>query len=290
MNTILQVTWDVSPEMFSVGSLTLRYYGFLFVTGFIIGYFILKRHFRIEGVSPDEVDNLTMFSFVVAVLAARFGHVFFYEPAYYLANPSKILRVWEGGVASHGAVIGLLIFLWFYARKKRWKFLWILDRLTIPGALTAALVRIGNLMNSEIYGHLTDVSWGFRFVRSSDYVSMAETMFQKPIAEIPAASLPGMHPTQIYEAIAYVLVFAVLLMIYKRKKKETPAGLLTSWFLIMLFGFRFLIEFMKEVQVSFEQDMLINMGQILSIPFVLTGIILLLNMKKLNRPVVKGKK
>jgi len=263
MNSLfLSITWDASPEMFSIGSVTLRYYGFLFVTGFIIGFFILKKHFKAEGKSPDEVDSLIVYSFLVAVLASRLGHVFFYEPAYYLANPSKILKVWEGGVASHGAVFGLILFFIYYCKKKRWNFLWLLDRVTIPGALAAAMIRIGNLMNSEIYGRDTEMSWGFIFVNKGETVPK--------------------HPTQIYEAIAYLIVFVVLILIYRKFKTKAPVGLLTSWFLILLFGFRFIIEFVKEVQVDFEASMPINMGQILSIPFVIAGIVLLMNLRRVQ--------
>lgn len=256
----MQISWDVSPEIFSVGTVTLRYYGLLFVLGFIIGYFILKRHFRFEGVASDEADSLVIWSFVFAVLGARLGHVFFYEPVYYLNNPSKILKVWEGGVASHGAVIALLLFFWFYSRKKKWKFLWLLDRVTIPGALAASLVRIGNLMNSEIYGVETQLSWGFIFLRKGETVAK--------------------HPTQIYEALVYLIIFFVLLIIYSRKKNETTPGFLTALFLILLFSARFMIEFVKQPQVAFENNMIVNMGQLLSIPFILIGIILIF---KINR-------
>jgi len=268
MNTILAVEWNVFPEMFSIGPLSLRYYGFFFVLGFIIGFFILKRQFRTEGISPDQVDNLVIASFIVAVISARLGHVFFYEPAYYLANPDKILKVWEGGVASHGAVIGLLIFFYYYARKKRWSFLWLLDRAVIPGSLVAALVRLGNLMNSEIYGHETSLPWGFIFVKKGEL-------------------LPK-HPTQIYEALAYLSLFVILLMIYRKKKGNLKPGLLTAWFLILMFSARFIIEFFKEVQVDFELGMFLNVGQLLSIPLIITGVVLLLKIRK--QPAVPASK
>ncbi len=251
---LLQISWDVSPDIFSVGTVTLKYYGILFVLGFIVGYFILKRLFRIEGVSADEVNNLVIWSFVIAVLGARLGHVFFYEPVYYLNNPSKILKVWEGGVASHGAVIALLLFFWLYSRKKKWKLLWLLDRVTIPGALAASLIRIGNLMNSEIYGIETRMRLGFIFVRKGETIAK--------------------HPTQIYEALAYFSIFIVLLLMYNTKKKTMPAGIMTGWLMILSFSSRFLIEFFKQPQVAFEENMFLNMGQLLSVPFILTGIIL----------------
>lgn len=253
---ILAVTWNVSPDIFSIGPLTVRYYGLLFALGFIIGYFIFKRYYRIEGIPIEEVDKFSIFVFIGAVIGARLGHVLFYEPDYYLEHPGEILSVWKGGLASHGGTIGLLITLWFYAKKSWSRYLWILDRMAMPTALAGAFIRLGNLMNSEIYGNETDLPWGFVFVRNGEV-------------------LPK-HPTQIYEALCYIGVFVLLWFMYNRKKMQTPRGQMIGWFMILVFGTRFFIEFVKEVQVSFEQDMIINMGQILSIPFVILGIVLLL--------------
>jgi phosphatidylglycerol---prolipoprotein diacylglyceryl transferase len=252
MSNILFITWDVSPEFFSLGPITIRYYGLLFVLGFITGYYLFKRYYRIEGIPIDEVDRLSVWVFIGAIVGARLGHILFYEPDYYLANPLDVLKVWEGGLASHGGTLGLFITLWFYASKKFPRYLWILDRMSMPTALAGAFIRLGNLMNSEIYGNQTDLSWGFIFVNDGQFVPK--------------------HPTQIYEALAYLLIFVFLLVLYNRKKINTPRGLMIGWFLILVFGVRFFIEFVKEVQVGFEQDMVLNMGQLLSIPFVLMGI------------------
>jgi phosphatidylglycerol---prolipoprotein diacylglyceryl transferase len=261
MNTILYIYWNASPELFSIGPLTIRYYGLLFVLGFITGYYIFKRIFRIEGIPLDEVDRLSVWVFIGAVAGARLGHVLFYDLAYYIENPADILKIWEGGLASHGGTIGLFITLWFYASKKFPRYLWILDRMGLATALAGAFIRIGNLMNSEIYGHDTSLPWGFIFVQDHQTVPK--------------------HPTQIYEALCYLAIFAFLWVFYHRKKAETPRGSMIGWFLILVFGTRFFIEFLKEVQVGFEENMLLNMGQILSIPFVVLGIILLVYSKKI---------
>jgi phosphatidylglycerol---prolipoprotein diacylglyceryl transferase len=256
MDTILSITWDVSPELFSLGPVVIRYYGLLFVLGFITGYYIFQRFYRIEGIPIAEVDRLSVWVFVGSVIGARLGHVFFYEPHYYLQNPLDIFKVWEGGLASHGGTIGLFITLWFYAQRKFPRYLWILDRMSLATALAGAFIRLGNLMNSEIYGHYTDLPWGFIFVRD----------FQ---------SIPR-HPTQIYEALAYFGVFIFLWVLYNRKKTLTPRGIMIGWFLILVFGARFMVEFVKEVQVGFEEGMLLNMGQILSIPFIVLGVVFLI--------------
>lgn len=254
IHSILSVTWDVSPEIFTVGKLTLRYYGVLFVLGFILGLFMLRKFFRRESIPSDEADILIVLSFFIAVISARLGHVIFYEPAYYIDHPGKIFRVWQGGVSSHGGLIGLLLFLWYYAHRKKWNYLWLLDKVAIPGALGAAFIRIGNLMNSEIYGTETNLPWGFIFVNKGETAAK--------------------HPTQIYEALAYSAVFLILLLIYNRKGRNLKKGFLSGLFLILLFSARFLIEFVKGEQTDFEASMILKMGQILSIPCILGGMIL----------------
>jgi phosphatidylglycerol---prolipoprotein diacylglyceryl transferase len=258
--SVLSITWNVSPEIFSIGPLSIRYYGLFFVLGFIFGYYIFQRYFKIEKIPIQEVDRLAVFVFIGAVLGARLGHVLFYEPQYYINNPGEILKIWQGGLASHGGTAGLLIALWFYAKKNKDKYIWILDRMSMPTALAGAFIRLGNLMNSEIYGTETSLPWGFIFVRDGQ-------------------SIPK-HPTQIYEALAYLLVFVVLWVLYNKKKIDTARGIMIGWFMILVFGARFFIEFLKEVQVGFEQDMFINMGQILSIPFIVFGIIMVIQSKK----------
>jgi prolipoprotein diacylglyceryl transferase len=193
---------------------------------------------------------------VGTVIGARLGHCLFYEPDYYLQNPLEILKIWRGGLASHGAAIGILVALWLFIRKYKKPFIWILDRIVVVVALAGALIRLGNLMNSEIYGIETALPWGFVFIKNLEVVPK--------------------HPTQIYEALTYFLIFGLLLTIYRRTDGKFRPGVLFSWFLILVFGMRFLIEFIKEDQVDFEAAMSLNMGQWLSIPFVLLGIGLLL--------------
>lgn len=257
---LLYINWDVSPEIFSIGPLSIRYYGVFFALGFLIGIMMLKRFYKIENQPLQEIDTIVMYVFLGAVLGARLGHVLFYEPGYYFQNPLEIIKIWHGGLASHGGAIGIVIALYIYSRKYKKNLLWLLDRISIPTALAGALIRLGNLMNSEIYGHPTNLPWGFVFVRNGETIPK--------------------HPTQIYEACFYVIIFVILLKMYNRVKNKNINGVIFSWFMILIFGVRFFIEFLKEVQVDFERTMLLNMGQILSLPFIFLGIILLLKSKK----------
>ncbi|MFP4620244.1 MAG: prolipoprotein diacylglyceryl transferase [Bacteroidales bacterium] len=257
----LAVTWNVDPEMISLenvpilGELTIRYYGLLFAAGFVFGYLLFMRIFKNEGISIEVLDRLTLYMVIGTVLGARLGHVFFYQPDYYLSHPHEILYIWQGGLASHGAAIGILIALYLFVRKEKKPYIWILDRMSIAVALAGFFIRMGNLMNSEIYGTETELPWGFIFVRNNEVVPK--------------------HPTQIYEALAYLAIFIILSWLYFRNKGKFRPGLLFSLFMILIFTARFLIEFVKEVQVPFEQTMALNMGQWLSLPFIILGIIFL---------------
>ncbi len=254
------IYWDVSPDIFSIGPFVIRWYGLLFALSFIIGYQIMYVIFKKES-KPDAILNdLVWYMIIGTVLGARLGHCFFYNPAYYIANPLEILQVWKGGLASHGAAIGILLSLYIFVRKhEEYNYLWILDRIVITVALGGFFIRMGNLFNSEIIGIPTDVPWSFVF-----------------------ASVDGTprHPAQLYEAIAYLFVFIFLMIYYFRHPGKFKNGLLLGWFLILVFGFRFFIEFVKEDQTYFEKGWLLNMGQLLSIPFVLFGIYLVLRKDK----------
>ncbi len=246
------VPWDVNPEIFRIGSFAVRWYGLLFASSFFFGYIIMNRIFKNENLGEVVLDRLTIYMALGTIIGARLGHCLFYEPGYYLKNPFEILAIWHGGLASHGAAIGILTALWFFAKKERKDYIWILDRIVITVALAGFFIRTGNLMNSEIYGVETTVPWGFVFLRNHEVAPK--------------------HPTQIYEALAYLVIFILLYRLYWSKKGEHLQGLLISLFLILVFTSRFFIEFLKEDQVAFEAGMKLNMGQWLSIPFVLTGL------------------
>lgn len=251
-----KIMWDVSPIIVKLGPVQLRWYGLFFALAFLIGYLVLDRQvFKREGLKTELLDKLSTYVIIGTVIGARLGHVLFYEPGYYFSHPGKILSIWEGGLASHGAAIGILLAIYFFVRKTGKTYWWVIDRVVIVVALGGFFIRMGNLMNSEIYGHITSLPWGFVFIRDGQ-------------------SDPR-HPTQIYEALSYLILFFVLLKYYMKNYTTMRPGTIFGIFLIVLFGVRFLIEFLKEPQVNFENSMLLNMGQWLSIPFILFGIFLL---------------
>ncbi len=254
------IRWDVDPEIFSIDvfglfTFALRWYSLMFMLSFLIGIYMFNWIYKREGKPVKDLDPLLIHMLLGTIIGARLGHCFFYDADYYLMHPIEVLKVWQGGLASHGAAIGILIALYLYAKKHPDQpFIWLVDRMVIAVALAGSLIRLGNLFNSEILGAPTDVPWSFIFVR---------------VDAIPR------HPSQIYESLAYLLIFIVLFLIYKKKAGQTPRGYLFGLFLITVFGFRFFVEFVKEHQKAFEQSMLLNMGQILSIPLVIAGIIIL---------------
>jgi len=262
---IAYIHWNVSPEIFSIGPLTIRWYGLLFASGFLIGYYLMQGIYQREQKPIAHLDTLLWHLILGTVIGARLGHCLFYEPAYYLAHPLEILKIWEGGLASHGGAIGVFIALWLYSRKHPQEpFGWLADRLTIPTALTATFIRLGNLFNSEIYGKIATVPWAFVFERVDPHPR---------------------HPTQLYEATAYFSLFLLLLYLYYKyhplwQKTYRPLGL----FLIWVFGWRLLIEFIKEVQVEFENELPLNMGQLLSIPMIGLGVYFLFLFRGSSHP------
>ena len=267
----LVVPWDVNPEIFRIGSFAVRWYGLLFASSFLFGYIIMKKIFDNEGLGIEVLDRLTIYMAVGVIVGARLGHCLFYEPSYYLSNPVEILKIWHGGLASHGAAIGILIALWLFVRKERKDYTWIIDRIAIVVALSGFFIRMGNLMNSEIYGMETTVPWGFVFLRNGETVPK--------------------HPTQIYEGLAYLLIFVLLYSIYWKNKGRHIQGVLISLAMILIFTARFFIEFLKEDQVAFEAGMKYNMGQLLSIPFAVAGFVwLYLSLKQGKRVVIKPQK
>lgn len=264
------ISWNVDPEIFRVGSIAVRWYGLLFASAFFFGYLVFTKFFKNENIKIELLDQLLVYVAIGTVIGARLGHCLFYEPEYYLSNPIEILKIWRGGLASHGAAVGIVVALYFFAKKNRLRYFWLIDRVVIAVALGGMFIRLGNLMNSEIYGIETSLPWGFIFLRDGQ-------------------TLPK-HPTQIYEALSYLAIFALLYIWYWKKKGELKEGVVFSVFLILLFAVRFFIEFVKEVQVPFEQGMELNMGQILSIPFVLTGFMLLFYFSRKPEPIKKGRK
>lgn len=254
------IYWDISPDIFSIGPIVIRWYGLLFAMSFLVGYQIMTVIFKKENRSEDDLNDLVVYMILGTVIGARLGHCIFYNPDYYFSHPLEILQIWKGGLASHGAGIGIITALILYTRKKKEiSFLWIMDRIVITVALSGFFIRMGNLFNSEIIGKPTNSNWGFVFAS---------------VDNIPR------HPAQLYEAIAYLLIFIFLYWYYFTAKEKLKNGLLFGIFLISVFGFRFFVEFFKENQSPFEQNMVLNMGQILSIPFVILGIYFLIRKEK----------
>jgi prolipoprotein diacylglyceryl transferase len=281
------ITWNVDPVLFHLGSLQVRWYGLLWALGFLIGYFIMKRIYQREKMAEDALDKLLIYMLVSTVVGARLGHCLFYEPDYYLSNPLKIFAVWEGGLASHGGAIGILIGLWLYVRNynksKKEKndlqhinYIWILDRIVVAVCLVGALIRVGNVINHEIYGTPTSLPWGFVFMRGAEqFCGTVDnyTACNAWDAPCPPSEWLPCHPTGLYEAFFCLVAMGILLwMYYKRDLGHKQPGLMFGTFLVIIFGSRICIEFLKNVQVEFERNMVFDMGQWLSVPFVLIGI------------------
>lgn len=253
------VVWNASNTALQIGSWSIRWYGILFALGFFLGQIILTRIYKAEGYRERLVEVITFYMIIGTVVGARLGHCLFYEPDYYLANPIEILKIWRGGLASHGATVGILLALWFFSRKEKLSYLWVLDRIVIVVALGAACIRLGNLMNSEIIGRPTNVPWAMIFPLNPDGLS-----------QVPR------HPTPLYEAGFCLLLLVGLYRVWRHYKAATPRGLLVGLFVVLLFSQRFALEFLKENQVAFENNLPLNMGQLLSIPLILAGLVVLI--------------
>jgi phosphatidylglycerol---prolipoprotein diacylglyceryl transferase len=248
-------TWDVDPEIFTIGPFAPRWYGVFFALGFALGYWIMAQIYRNEKRPEENLSSLFLYIFLGALIGARLGHVLFYQPDYYLTRPWEILMIWQGGLASHGGFTGLIIALYLYWRKYRdMSFLELCDRLVIASLPAAGLIRIGNFFNSEIVGTPTNVPWAVIFLRVDD--------------------LPR-HPAMLYEAVSYLLVFVILYIAYWKTEIAKIPGRILGVAFVTAFTARFLIEFVKEEQVAFEQGMLLNLGQLLSVPFIVIGLVLL---------------
>ncbi len=378
MSILNYIIWNGSPEIFSYGSFSLRWYGLFFALGFLISQQFMYYFYKQEGKPEKDVDTLTIYMVIATIVGARLGHVIFYQPEIITENPLSIFLPFEfspfrftglQGLASHGATIGILTALWIYSRKKKpgQSYLQVVDRIVIVVALTGALIRLGNYFNSEIIGLPTTKPWGVVFanrftealtdprvdregivesviIKRNDSIQATDPsrvpmniylFFKKGVAgdkprdftDITARNLLAnsyseyfdaagdntqtrgqvltdgevaaristlgiaRHPAQLYESIACVFLFLFLFWIWSKHKENLPAGRLLGIFLIWCFGLRFLFEFLKEVQEPFEEGMALNMGQILSIPCVIAGIVILaLSYRKENTDTNELKK
>ena len=262
----------------------------MWAMGFFFGYFVMRNIYRHEKVSDDWMDKLLIYMLVFTVVGARLGHCLFYEPEEYLSHPLSILKIWEGGLASHGGAIGILIGLWIYVRrynksvkkkeeKQRISYIWILDRVVVAVCLVGAFIRVGNVMNHEIYGTPTSLPWGFVFLRGAEQFCGTFDNYTPCYAwnaPCPPSEWLPCHPTGLYEAFFCLVAMGILLwMYYKHDLGNRQPGLMFGTFLIIIFGSRICIEFLKNVQVDFERNMFLDMGQWLSIPFVIVGIVMI---------------
>ncbi|KUF38581.1 prolipoprotein diacylglyceryl transferase [Myroides marinus] len=268
---LVAVLWDANPEMIKIGSVPVRYYGVLFALGIILGYKIVSYVFDKERIPQFYLDKLLLYIIVGTVVGARLGHCLFYEFDYYMQNPLEIIipfakvngtyqYVGFMGLASHGGAIGVLLAIYLYCRKYKIGVLWILDKIALGVPIAGAFIRFGNFMNSEIYGKPTDGSWGVIFANDD---------------MIPR------HPTQLYEAFGYIITGVFLWFLYHSHKVKNN-GVVFAYFLILMFSTRFILEFFKEDQVAFEQNMMFNMGQWLSVPFILIGVLMLVFQNKMT--------
>lgn len=267
------IVWDIDPVIFTIDifgpTLPITWYGFSFALSIFLGQQLICYIFRQDAKPSADVEKLLVYVVLATIIGARLGHFLFYEWQLLLAEPLKWFTIMVTppfmGLASHGATLAILISVYFYTRKKPdQSYFWVLDRLVIVGSC-AGLIRIGNLFNSEIYGEATNLPWGVIFLRETNP------------ALLP---LVPRHPTQIYEALFCLLLLGLTFLLWKYKRQVLPEGFITGLFLILLFGFRFLVEFLKNNQESFEGDMLLNMGQLLSLPAILFGILILLLVKR----------
>ena len=260
--SIGMIHWSPDPDLISLGPIHVRWYGLMFLIGFSIGYAIIKWMCQIEKKNFAELEGLLVYIMAGTMIGARLGHVLFYAPEYYLSHPLEILKIWEGGLASHGGTLGVIFSVWLYSRRyPQFPMMWMVDRLSIPTAMVASFIRLGNLMNSEILGKPTDKPWAFVFGL---------------VDQVPR------HPAQLYESIAYFALFIFTMTLYRRNPYRKP-GFFFGVMLVWIFLARFILEYFKENQEAFEQGMLMNMGQLLSIPFVLFGIYLLVRPKPIPR-------
>lgn len=257
------IHWSPDPEIIKVLGISIRYYGLLFAGGLVMSIYVLGWIFRKENIPPENLERLTVYGVIGILIGARLGHCLFYEPNYFLSHPLEIILpvtfpqgggikfTGYQGLASHGGALGLLLALYFYSRKTRHSMIDTLDLIAVVAALECGFIRLGNFMNSEIIGLPTTKPWGVVFDR---------------VDNIPR------HPAQLYEAISYFIIFAITLILYKKRREKLRNGFFFGFVTVLCFTARFMIEFLKENQVGFEDKMSLNMGQLLSLPYIAVGI------------------
>lgn len=270
----LFIYWNPDPIAFHIFSHGFRWYAICWAVGLLLGYFLMQRLYRQQNIPQDKFDPLFLYIFIGVIAGARLGHCLFYEPSYFLPRPLEIILPishtptgWQctgyAGLSSHGGVIGMIIAIVLYVRRYKVNFMRVLDNMGVCGPLVGFFIRMGNLFNSEIVGRPTDMPWGFIFAANGETFAR--------------------HPGQLYEALAYLLIFIIGLIIYSRHRDKAGTGFYFGWCLSTVFIFRFFVEYVKDVQESFEQGMLLDMGQILSIPFIIIGLYCLFGGKLCKR-------
>ena len=263
------IDWNPNPEIFKFFVFAVRYYGLFFAMAFVAGFQVMTYIFKKEGRPVEQADQLLLYAMVATVVGARMGHYFFYEFPLLQADPMRffiqMITPPFSGLASHGAAVGLFSAFYLYVKKNPGQsYLYVTDRMVIVVSLAGFFIRMGNLMNSEIIGKPTDLPWGFKFFRDYEFNPLGDP-----------AMVVARHPSQLYEALSCLVIFALLMWFWSQKKAKTQEGLMTGLFMVVLFGLRFFYEFLKENQSDFESQMALNMGQILSIPSVIFGLIVL---------------
>jgi len=275
----LFIHWAVDSELID-GWRTPNLYGLLFVSGIVLGYFVIRKMFRAEQIEDKILDTLVTYMVLATIIGARLGHVLFYGPYWdevvdgqiiergYFSHPGDIIKIWEGGLASHGAAIAILIALFIFTKKVSGRsYIWILDRIAAPIAIAGTFIRLGNLVNHEMVGYVTDVPWAFEF----------QYYYNSAIGNYDPSPR---HPAQLYEAICYFISFWILLYLYWKLKKWQQPGFVFGSFLILIFGARIICEFFKLGQTARDYILPLNTGQLLSIPLVIAGIYLIYNALK----------
>jgi prolipoprotein diacylglyceryl transferase len=276
---MLSIHWAVDSQLID-GWRTPNLYGLLFVSGIVMGYFVIRKMFRAEQVEDKVLDTLVTYMVLATIVGARLGHVLFYGPYWdkiehgqvvetgYFSHPGEIIKIWEGGLASHGAAIAILIALYLFTKKvSNRSYIWILDRIAAPIAIAATFIRLGNLVNHEMVGYVTDVPWAFEFAY----------FYNEAIGNYDPTPR---HPAQLYEAICYLISFGILLYLYWKLKKWQQPGFVFGSFLILIFGSRIICEFFKLGQTARDYTLPLNTGQLLSIPLVIAGIYLVMKASK----------